>query len=238
MLAQVICAHVHELHRVERAAPQLRLDARVRGNAVKMIEHLDIRKRRSAADAGFRIGMPAHRRVQGVKHTVARHKRLARATLFRRAAEIDDRTGMTACLQIVLRRDGSAERRCAEQIVPAAVTVALSVGARLGHARLLPQLFQRVKFAQNADDRLSASVACGKRRSYPGKPARHSKALARQHCAKSLRRAELQKRRFGMIPQIICGLDQLRALFINDIYPIKLHDLSLFSCDFPKRPVI
>ena len=122
MLPQKIRTDVHQLHGVERTAPQMGLDRRVGRDAVKAVEHLAVGKRGQIAHAG-RVGrVPAERCVQCVEHAIASQKCLGGAVFLRRAAEIDHRARCTGRFQIGLDGKRRSERTDAEQVMPTAVS--------------------------------------------------------------------------------------------------------------------
>ena len=142
------CRVGHQLHRVERTAPQMGLDRRVGRDAVKAVEHLAVGKRGQIAHAG-RVGrVPAERRVQCVEHAIASQKCLGGAVFLRRAAEIDHRARCTGRFQIGLDGKRRSERTDAEQVMPTAVTTEAAGGFLMRHARLLAQIHQCVEFAR------------------------------------------------------------------------------------------
>ena len=105
MLAQELHADVHQLHRVQRTAPVIRIARRVGGFAVEFIQHLYAGIVRSGRVLVHVRRVPRKCRVQRVPRAIARHIRLARAALFAGAAEIYHRAGLAAQLQILFHRD-------------------------------------------------------------------------------------------------------------------------------------
>lgn len=106
VLAQVVAADIHQLHRVERAASEMRSRARVRRDAVKG------EVRAHDGDAPLRANLVDRRRVpcigkvNAVEIPGARDELLGARALLGGAAEEDHRAVLLLPLEVVLQRDG------------------------------------------------------------------------------------------------------------------------------------
>ena len=184
MLAQELHADVHQLHRVQRTAPVIRIARRVGGFAVEFIQHLYAGVVRTCRVLVHVRRVPRKRRVQRVPRALARHIRLARAALFAGAAEIYHRAGLAAQLQILFHRYRRRKRTRAQQIMPAAVTAAAGNKRSIFlRARRLRQAGQRVELAEDADHRLALAEFAGERGLYPADILLDLEALGAQRIA-------------------------------------------------------
>ncbi len=82
MLPQIVDPHIHQLHRVERAAPLLRITGGVCGLAGEMVFHRVHPGANAVGCAGIPSGMPCERAVQLPECACPRHKPLAGQNLF------------------------------------------------------------------------------------------------------------------------------------------------------------
>ena len=159
VLPQELHSDVHQLHRVQRAAPQVRTARRVRRDARELVFRLDAGHIRARLHLVGAARMPAQRRIQILPHAVPREERLRCAALLARAAIEDHRSLVARLLQIRLHADRRRHRARAQHVVAAAVAVAaVHHLLALRAAALLGQPRQRVKLAQYADHRLAVAV--------------------------------------------------------------------------------
>ena len=121
VLAQVLHAHVHQFHGVERRSAELGIARRVRRSTFKFIKGLDAGvagTRHHLVDVG---GMPGESEVEAVEDALLRHKRLGGAALLAGRTVEDHGSLLTRRTKILLDAVGGGKCTRTEQMVAAAV---------------------------------------------------------------------------------------------------------------------
>ena len=217
MLPQIIDAHVHQFHRIERTAAQMRRRPGVRTLAVEFESDLIVRQRAHRKNRVVSHRMPGQRNIRAGEGAFPRHERFSRPALFARTAIVPDGSRDFCFRQIFL--DGHRRRQCADpqQIMAAAVTIpASSERHRLGNAAFLRQSGQCVVFPQNRHHRSAAAIAGHKSRSQTADSLFHGKTRLREHIAEQVRRPGFLEPHFGVFPDGVAGPCEPFALFLND----------------------
>ena len=206
MLAQKLDAHVHQLQRVERAAPELRAARGVGALPREAEDHLDVGQRAARPDAVVVPRMPGEDGVEPVKEAVAREEGLGAAGLLRRAAEVDDRARKQAGGDGLLDGDRRGQGADAQKVVPAAVARrARRHGLADGAAGLLAHGAQRIELAQEREDGPPAAVFGAEGVGHAVQAVRDGKAVLQQQRAQNARRGVLMKVDLGMLPNGVAG---------------------------------
>ena len=182
VLAHIVHADIHQLDRVQRAAPQMRRRRRMRRPAVEREINLVAGERNRRVHRRDRRRMPGNRDIHILEQPGPHHEPLGRAAFLRRAPVIAHAPFDSRCRQIILHRRRREHRRRPQQIMPARMPVpALLERALLRHAGLLAQPRQRIELAENSDHRaVLARLADHRRRQSPRIP-RHPEPLLLQH---------------------------------------------------------
>ncbi len=154
VLAHVVHADIHQLHRVERGAAEMRRGRRMRGAAGEDEIRARVGERRRHRDFPEAVRMPGDGDVGVFKRAGAHHEGLGCAAFFRRAAVIAHAAGHLVLGEPVLHRGRGEQRRGTEQIVAATMAVAAGLDRTvLGDAGLLAEARQRVIFTHEGNDR-------------------------------------------------------------------------------------
>ena len=181
---QIVAAHVHQLGRVQRAAPGEGRARRVGRASLKAVQHARHGKAALPADVVRGAGMPGEHRIHLVEISGAGEKHLSAAVLLSRAAEVFDGGAQAGFEAVVLQRHGCGKAARAQQVVPAAMACrALAKRRFFSAARLLGKRGQRVVFAQKGDDRPFAAPCGDESRLHAAGAALQRKALGLQRGA-------------------------------------------------------
>ncbi len=153
VLAHVVDADIHQFHRVERAAAEMRRGGGMRGapGEDEIGARIGQRRRHHHFPEAGRV--PGDGDVGVVEGARAHHEGFRRAAFLGRAAVIAHAARHLVGGKPVLHGGGGEQRGRAEQIVAAAMAMAAGLDrARLRHAGLLAETGQRVIFAEEGDD--------------------------------------------------------------------------------------
>ena len=154
VLAHVVDADIHQFHRVERAAAEMRRGGGMRGAAGKDEVGAGVGERGRHHDFPEAGGMPGQRDVGVGENSGAHHEGFCRAAFLGGAAVIAHAPGHLVGGQPILHGGGGQQRGRAQQIVAAAMAVAAGLDRlRLGDAGLLAEAGQGVVFAEEGDHR-------------------------------------------------------------------------------------
>ncbi len=158
VLAQKIRAGVHQRHRVQRAAPEMRRVSSMRRHAFEVKRRLNIGEGAEVKHAAKAFRVPGHGSIDIIKQPLAHHKGFTRAALLARAAVKAQRAASALFCPPGFDGESGGQAGGTEQVMAAAVTVAVfHQRLRRGAARLLAQTGQRIKLAEDGDHRLAVA---------------------------------------------------------------------------------
>ena len=154
VLAHVVDADIHQFDRIERAAAEMRRGRGMRGAAGEDEIGAGVGERGRHHHFPETMGMPGQCDVGIVERACAHHEGFCRAAFFRRTAVIAHASGHFMSRQPILDRRGRKQCGRAEQVVAAAMAVAVRFDRpRLGDPGLLAEAGQRVVFAEEGNHR-------------------------------------------------------------------------------------
>ncbi len=154
VLAHVVDADIHQLHRVERAAAEMRRGRGMRGAAGEGEIGAGVGERRRHRHFPEAVGVPGDGDVGVIEGARAHHEGF-RGTAFLGGAAIITHAARHLVRRKPILHGGRCQQRSrAQQIVAAAVAMASRLDrARLRHAGLLAQPGQRIIFAEESNHR-------------------------------------------------------------------------------------
>ena len=160
MLPEILYTSIHQLQSIQRTAAQFRGHGRMGGHSVEVVADLVIGHGAFRGHAIDFAGMPAKSRVHPIKYTVPRHKPFSGTALLSRTPKKLYSTWQFIILQILFYAKRRSQRAYTQQVMSTAVAwSALRYRAHSGNIGLLTQTGQRIKFAQETNDRFSASIS-------------------------------------------------------------------------------
>ena len=121
VLAHVVDADVHQFHRVQRRAAQMRSGGGVAGTAAEVEVDLHVGQRGRLADSAERRRVPGQRDVDILQRSLAHHEQLAGAVFLGRAAVVAHPAGDAVGRQPVLHRSGGQHGARTQQVMAATV---------------------------------------------------------------------------------------------------------------------
>ena len=216
VFAHVIHADIHELHRIQGAAAQMRRGGGVGRPAREGEINARIGQRHRFIHRGKRCRVPANRHIHIIKAARAHHETLGRTTFFRRAAIIAHPALEAVLREPILDRTRRQQGCGAEQIMPAAMPAAIArQGARFRDAGFLGQTRQRIIFTKDRDNwaffarfahhcRWDARHICG-----------HAKAMRFQHGGMFGAGTVFSVAEFRHAPDAVTEFNRLRRLGIH-----------------------
>ena len=182
VFAHVVHADIHQLHRIECAAAQMRCGGGVAGPPGEGEVDAGVRQAHRIIDAGKRGRVPRDRDIHIPERALAHHERLGGTAFLGRAAVIAHAAGQAVFRQPVLHRRCGKQRCGPQQIMPAAMAQsAARQRPRFGHAGFLAQPRQGVVFTQDRDHRPAFSGFAHHRSRDAGDVAGHAEPLRVQH---------------------------------------------------------
>ncbi len=216
MFAQEVGAGIHQRHRVQRAAPQVRRVGGMGGDAFEVKRRLNVGQRTGVEHAAEAFRVPGEGGVDVVEQAFAHHKGFAGAPLFARAAVEAQGAGQPVLLHPRLGGEGARQRRGAQQIVAAAMAVAVfHQRLRRGATGPLAQPGQRVVLAQQRDNRVTVAVAGDKRRLDVAHAALDREAFLFQRIGQQRGGIGLVKARFRMVPNRVAQRAEAGLALVN-----------------------
>ena len=195
----------------------------------KMIQHLNAGIVCSGRRLVDRARMPAQGSIQLLPQAGPRQIGFSRSAFFPGTAVEDHRTGLSGILQVLFYCCRRGKRSRSEQIVPASMpAAALFQRFRAGFSRFLAQTAEGIKLAEDADDRMSASVGSAESRFNIAEILRNRKAelpklFAVESCGTEFFQAE-----FRIIPDLIRHTLIVGCMLI-DIIAQRLFDRIHFT---------
>ncbi|MNI28018.1 hypothetical protein D3C73_817810 [compost metagenome] len=160
--------------------------------------------------------MPGEGGIHVIEQAFTHHKGFAGAAFFTRAAVETHGAGQALLLHPGLHRECPRQRGGAQQIVAAAVAVAVfHQRLRSGAAGLLAQSGECVVLAQQRDHRLAAAVAGDKRGFNAANAALKPKTFLLQRVGQQIGRIGFGKARLRVIPDAVAQCAELRLVLVN-----------------------
>ena len=215
VLAQIIGADVHQLHRVQRAPPVPRVQTRMGGFPGKREFHAAQCNTFPRPNITDIIGMPGKRRVAVVKKTVAGHQDLSFHSFLRRAAVKAERTGKPILFHYGFERQCRTQHGSAQRAMTAGVTGSTVANGTALRASILRKSVQRVIFGDQADHRLSAPPFGDKGCRNTRGAGEDAETILFQHLLEICAGAFFVEGGFGEFPYCIICISKDRAVFID-----------------------
>jgi len=235
MFAQVVDAHRHQLHRIQRRPAQMRGRGSMGRPASKGEIHPRVGQRQRIIHPRHAAGVPCHRRIHIIERPVAHHEGLGRPTLFCRAAIIAHAARRAGFLQPVLDGTSRQQRGRAQQVVPAAMPVAARLDLlAIVDPCLLAQARQGIVFAQNRDDRPACPRLAHHGRRNAHDILGHPKALGLQHRGMFGAGLEFAIQQLGHTPDPVGQPDQIFLVGLDKRgnFGRVLHDVLRSAADW------
>ena len=204
MLAQIVTAYIHQLHRIQGTSAHIGGRCRVACLAVEAVVHLDIGHGGSGNNTGVLSRVPGKGAIETGKYALACHAGLSAATLFRRATKHGHCAGFSGFGEILFHQNTRMGTAGTQQIMSAAVSVAAGGnGLLFSHTCLLGKTAQRIELRQQSDVGTTAAIGCGEGGRDIGNAGHNRKALRSKILLQIRSAFHLGKGRFCRIPNLI-----------------------------------
>ena len=223
MLPQIIDADIHQFHRIQRTAAQMRRSGGMSAAAVETKIHLKIGQRANRHDAVVPERVPGESDIQRIEDAGPRHESFARTAFLAGTTVIANRPCQAGFGNKPLHSHRRRQCPCPQQVMTATMTVSIRRNRFLaGKRRFLAQPRQRVIFTKKTDNRTAAAKTGDKSGRQPRHRLLHLKSFASQRINQQLTRAELLKPHLGKLPYFIAERDKIGLLIVDELIHCSL----------------